>query len=106
MMQKPSGHSCEPTSHRGVEPRLPVRGVARVKVWRQSVLARAVDICPYGVCLTLPRALEVGSNYQLELEIEQASKRRASVIGRVCFCVRNQEGYRVGLDCALTGFIG
>jgi hypothetical protein len=67
--------------------------------------ADTVDISAHGVCLTLPRALEVGSTCQLELEIHGATQRSKSVVARVCFCVQGSNGYRIGLNCSLEEFV-
>lgn len=67
--------------------------------------ADAVDISAHGVCLTLPRALEVGSTCQLDLEVFGAEKRSLSVAARVCFCLQSKDGYRIGLNCSLEELV-
>jgi PilZ domain len=104
VIERSSEHP-ERASERRLQPRLPVRGVAHIKIKRRSVKAETVDISSHGVCLTLPQPLEVGSSCQLDLAIEGEEGRRISVVARVCFCLRGKNGYRVGLNCALAEFI-
>lgn len=94
-----------PIANRRSHQRLPLRGTARVKVQRRELLADTVDISAHGVCLTLPVPLEVGGSCQLELEIQGAMQRRATVEARVCFCLQGKDGYRIGLNCALEEFV-
>ena len=58
-----------PAADRRSQARLPVRGIALVKVKGRVVLAEAVDISAHGVCLTLKRPLLVGSCCRLDLEL-------------------------------------
>jgi hypothetical protein len=85
-----------------------MRGTALVRIQRRELRADTVDISAHGVCLTLPRALEVGSTCELdlELEIQGATTRHTSVVARVCFCLHGKNGYRIGLNCALEDFVG
>lgn len=84
---------------------VPMRGSAIVRIQRREMHADTADISAHGVCLTLPRALEVGSTCHLELEIQGAEQRRMSVVARVCFCLQAKSGYRVGLNCSLEEFV-
>ncbi|HEV8334659.1 MAG TPA: PilZ domain-containing protein [Steroidobacteraceae bacterium] len=93
-----------PVADRRRQQRLPTRGTALVKLQRRELRADTVDISPHGVCLTLPRALEVGSTCELDLEILGTAK-RTSVVARVCFCLQGKNGYRIGLNCALEDFV-
>jgi hypothetical protein len=86
--------------------RVPIRGRAVLKTKRGVLSAQTVDISAFGVCLTLPYALDVGSSCQFELEIQADPTRRTSAVGQVCFCLHEKDGYRVGLNCALGEFIG
>ena len=95
-----------PVADRRRQQRLLTRGTALVRFQRQELRAETVDISPHGVCLTLPRALEVGSSCELDLEIFGTAKRRTSVAARVCFCLQGKDGYRIGLNCALEDFVG
>lgn len=104
-MAEDSARDLRPLANRRSDQRLPVRGIARVKVQRCELVADTVDISAHGVCLTLPIALEVGSNCHLELEMQGALQRRASVTARVCFCLHGKEGYRIGLNCELEEFV-
>lgn len=94
-----------PVADRRRQQRLPTRGTALVKFQRQELQADTVDISPHGVCLTLPRALEVGSSCELDLEIFGAAQRRTSVVARVCFCLQGKDGYRIGLNCDLDELV-
>jgi hypothetical protein len=94
-----------PVADRRRQPRLLTRGTALVKFQRHELLADTVDISAHGVCLTLPRALEVGSTCELDLEILGTQQRRTSVVARVCFCLQGKDGYRIGLNCALEDFV-
>jgi hypothetical protein len=94
-----------PVAERRKQQRLPIRGSARVRIQRREMRADPVDISTHGVCLTLPRALEVGSTCQLDLEVQGAAQRRTSVLARVCFCLQGQNGYRIGLNCELDEFV-
>jgi len=58
-----------PVTERRKQPRLPIRGDALVRIQRRELRAEAVDISAHGVCLTLPRAVEVGTTCWLDLEI-------------------------------------
>ena len=87
------------------EPRLPVRGSAIVRIQRRAMRAETVDISAHGVCLTLPRALEIGITCQVDLQVQGAAKRSTSVEARVCFCLQSEDAYRVGLNCLLEDFI-
>lgn len=81
------------------------RGVARVEASGHAMQGDAVDISAHGVCLTLPRPLEVGSSCRLDLELPRAQKRTTSVVACVCFCLQTKSGYRVGLNYPLTAFV-
>jgi hypothetical protein len=94
-----------PVADRRRQQRLLTRGTALVKFQRNEFLADTVDISQHGVCLTLPRALEVGSTCELDLEILGVDQRRTSVVARVCFCLQGKDGYRIGLNCALEDFV-
>jgi hypothetical protein len=94
-----------PVAERRRQQRLPIRGTALVRIQRRELRAETVDMSPHGVCLTLPRALEVGSACELQLEILGAAKRITTVMARVCFCLQGKEGYRIGLNCELEDFI-
>jgi len=83
--------------------RLPVRGRATVKTRKGDFSAETVDISAAGVCLTLPQALEVGSLYSLELEVPGNAGPGRSVVARVCFCLKQSHGFRVGLNCVTGG---
>lgn len=86
--------------------RLPVRGDALVRIQRCELRADAVDISAHGVCLTLPRALEIGTACWLDLEIPAlAPGGFHSVEARVCFCLQGQDGYRIGLSCELDELV-
>jgi hypothetical protein len=67
-----------PLADRRRQPRLPTRGTALVRFQRRELRADTVDISAHGVCLTLPH---------------------------VCFCLRGNNGYRIGLNCALEDFV-
>lgn len=94
-----------PVADRRKQQRLLTRGTALVRFQRHELRADTVDISQHGVCLTLPRALEVGSTCELDLEILGADQRRTSVVARVCFCLQGKDGYRIGLNCALEDFV-
>lgn len=94
--------NAQSSHNRRQHERTVVRGVAIVN---GRVRADTVDISSHGVCLTLQQALEVGSSHRLDLEISADSVRRTSVVGRVCFCMPDQQGYRVGLNCELSRFL-
>jgi PilZ domain len=98
----------QPAADRRRQQRLLTRGTALVRIQRRELRADTVDISAHGVCLTLPRALEVGSTCELdlELEIQGATTRHTSVVARVCFCLHGKNGYRIGLNCALEDFVG
>jgi len=86
--------------------RVPIRGRAVLKTKRGVLTAQTVDISAFGVCLTLPHALDVGSCCQFELKIHGDPTRKISAVGQVCFCLHEKDGYRVGLKCPLGEFIG
>lgn len=94
-----------PVADRRRQQRLLTRGTALVKFQRHELRADTVDISQHGVCLTLPRALEVGSTCELDLEILGTAQRRTSVVARVCFCLQAKDGYRIGLNCTLEDFV-
>jgi PilZ domain-containing protein len=94
-----------PVAERRRQQRLPIRGTALVRIQRRELRADTVDISPHGVCLTLPRGLEVGGACQLDLEIFGAAPRCISVEARVCFCLQGKDGYRIGLNCDLEDFV-
>lgn len=94
-----------PAMDRRTQQRLPVHGTALVRIHRREMRAETVDISAHGVCLTLPRALEVGSTCELDLEIHGELKRSMSVVARVCFCLQGQNGYRIGLHCSMDELI-
>ena len=78
-----------------------------VRIQRRELRAEAVDISAHGVCLTLPRALEVGTTCWLDLEIPAlAPGGFFSVEARVCFCLQGKDGYRIGLNCDLEDLSG
>ena len=85
--------------------RLTVRGIALVRAQRRRLLAEAVDISAHGVCLTASCALQVGSIHRLDLEIRRPTKSAISVAARVCFCIKEKSGYRIGLSCSLGEFV-
>jgi hypothetical protein len=105
MVEDPAEELRPPVADRRKQQRLLTRGTALVKFQRHELLADTVDISQHGVCLTLPRALEVGSTCELDLEILGAGQRRTSVVARVCFCLQGKDGYRIGLNCALEDFV-
>ncbi len=95
----------EVTERRMLDPRLPTKGYATIKGQRGRFIAEAVDISASGVCMSLPKPLEVGGMYQLELEVQGEVKRAACVVGRVCFCLQGKDGYRIGFHCNLVGLL-
>ncbi len=99
--ENPSLSVAEPRGQRG----LAVRGLAVVKIGRRSVRVENVDISAHGVCMTLPHALSLGRGYRLDLEIQAGATRTMSVVGRVCFRMRGNSGYRVGFNCSLAEFL-
>ena len=105
MAEDPAEDLRPAVANRRSPPRLQIRGIARVRVQRREMHAETDDISAHGVCLTLPRALEVGSTCRLDLEILGPQKRSTSVEARVCFCLQSQSGYRIGLNCPLEEFI-
>lgn len=105
MIDRASDHP-EPHSERRAQQRLPIRGVAQLSVKRRKVTAEAVDISSHGLCLTLQQPLEVGSSYRLDVAIEGTRERRTTVVARVCFCLRDNNGFRIGLNCSLAEFMG
>ena len=104
MAESPVPVSRPPTNRRG-QCRLPVRGVAFVRTPQVELVANTVDISAHGVCLTLPSALEVGSTYRIDLSIESPTSRAKSVVARVCFCLKEKNGYRIGFHCSLEEFV-
>ena len=80
--------------------RLPVRGSAEVRTRQGKLIAEAVDISASGVCLTLSRPLDSGGVYDLDLLIPGECEHRSAVTGRVCFCIKEKDGYRIGFSCA------
>jgi hypothetical protein len=95
-----------PVTDRRKQRRLPVRGDALVRIRSRELRAEAVDISAHGVCLTLPRALEVGTPCWLELEIPSLAQGLVSVEARVCFCLQGKDGYRIGFNCDLEDLAG
>lgn len=96
-----------PVTERRKQPRLPIRGDALVRIQRRELRAEAVDISAHGVCLTLPRAVDVGTTCWLDLEIPSlAPGGFFSVEARVCFCLQGKDGYRIGLNCDLEDLTG
>lgn len=95
-----------PVAERRKQRRLPIRGDALVRIQRRELRAEAVDISAHGVCLTLPRALEVGTTCWLDLEIPALAQGGFfSVEARVCFCLQGKDGYRIGLNCELDELV-
>ena len=95
-----------PSADRRKQRRLPIRGDALVRMQRRELRAEAVDISAHGVCLTLPRPLEVGASCQLDLEIPALGQGGIlSVEARVCFCLEGRDGYRIGLNCDLDELV-
>lgn len=95
-----------PVADRRKQRRLPIRGNALVTIQRRELRAEAVDISAHGVCLTLARALEVGTTCSLDLEIPSLAPGGFSVEARVCFCLQGKDGYRIGLNCDLEDLTG
>jgi hypothetical protein len=98
-------HPCVSVTDRPRLARRLARGTALVKNLQGAMLAEAVDISAYGVCLTLPRALNAGAVYVLDLEIHGDQRRTTSTIGRVCFCLEVRDGFRIGFNCSLSEFV-
>lgn len=93
-MVERSGSSERRSAHRTY-----VRGRASVEVEHQrSFQADMIDVSDAGVCLTAPIALEPGTLCRLEIDVERP-QRHLSLTGRVCFCVEDHGGYRVGFHC-------
>ena len=97
--------SLRPLADRRRRSRLTARGVAIIRTQRARLLADTVDISAHGVCLSLPRALEVGSTCRLDLEIRFPATRSKSVAARVCFCLKEKDSYRIGFNCSLEEFL-
>ena len=105
MFERSAGNRPIHVEDRRRRQRIGVHGIAIVSIERRQILGDAVDISPDGVCLTLPRALEIGSTCRLDLEIECPTRRSTSVVARVCFCLEGESGFRVGLNCLLDKFL-
>jgi hypothetical protein len=104
-MAEYSAPVSRPHADRRRQSRLPVRGLAIVCGPRLRLIADTVDISAHGVCLSLPTALDVGGTYRLDLEIKSPTSRTKSVVARVCFCLKENSGYRIGLNCLLEDFV-
>jgi hypothetical protein len=66
----------------------------------RRLVGSTVDLSAAGVCLSLPVALEPGERCGLRINI--GSPDEVTIVemrGRVCFCVPQREGYRIGLHC-------
>jgi hypothetical protein len=88
--------------------RMPVKGAAEVRTLHGTLVGEAVDISAAGVCLTLPEPLQTGALCNVDLRIdaepgaEGESVIETSIVGRVCFCIEQRAGFRVGVNCALS----
>jgi hypothetical protein len=66
----------------------------------RRLVGSTVDLSAAGVCLSLPIALEPGERCGLRINI--GSRDEVTIVemrGRVCFCVPQRQGYRIGLHC-------
>jgi hypothetical protein len=66
----------------------------------RRVIGSTVDLSTAGVCLSLPVAMEPGERCELRINIGTVN--RVEIVemqGRVCFCVPQRLGYRIGLHC-------
>jgi hypothetical protein len=66
----------------------------------RRLVGSTVDLSAAGVCLSLPVALEPGERCGLRINI--GSPDEVTIVemrGRVCFCVPQRDGYRIGLHC-------
>lgn len=66
----------------------------------RRVEGSTVDVSSAGVCLSLPVALQPGERCDLRLNI--GTPDRVEIVemqGRVCFCLPQKSGYRIGLHC-------
>jgi hypothetical protein len=94
--EPPSGH---PDRRRN--PRASMKGRASVLIAGGGAIeGETVDISDSGVCLTLPTALQLGDLYRLNLEMRTEPQTEVTIVGRVCFCIQQSGGYRVGVHCS------
>ena len=89
-------------AERRARPRIPVVGFAEVKTRRGTLVGEAVDVSAAGVCLTIPQPLVAGELCSLDLRIENEPPIETSIVGRVCFCIEQSAGYRIGVNCPMS----
>jgi hypothetical protein len=89
-------------AERRARPRIPVVGSAEVKTRLGTLVGEAVDVSAAGVCLTIPQPLLAGELCSLELRIENEPPIETSIVGRVCFCIEQRAGYRIGVNCPMS----
>lgn len=89
------------SSERRRSPRTIVRCEASVALNDdRRLVGSTVDVSAAGVCLSLPVALDPGERCGLRLNI--GTPEDVTIVemrGRVCFCVPQPQGYRIGLHC-------
>ena len=98
--------SAQPTgdSPSGVERRKQARRSVRLRALvllpdDQLLNGHTIDLSVGGACLSAPHQLLVGDECRLQLELEAVgTKRRALLVSRVCYCVPQGDGFRVGLQ--------
>jgi hypothetical protein len=94
--EPPSGQA-----ERRRNPRASLKGRASVLIAGGGAIeGETVDISDAGVCLTLPTALQLGDLYRLNIEMQTEPQTEVTIVGRVCFCVQQSAGYRVGVHCS------
>ena len=86
--------------------RIPVVGFAEVRTPHGTLVGEAVDVSAEGVCLTISQPLLAGELCSLDLRIENEPPIETSIVGRVCFCIEQRAGYRIGVNCPLSECLG
>jgi hypothetical protein len=95
-------HQSSPSAQneRRREPRFFIPAEAWVVVGDERALkGKTIDISSAGVCLTLAEPIHPGQMYRLRLKIPPEAD-PLLVNGRVCFCITQHTGYRVGFHCS------
>lgn len=92
---------ADPGANRRHAPRASIRCEASISLSDdRRIVGSTVDLSNAGVCLSLPIALQPGDRCGLRLNL--GTPDRVEIVemrGRVCFCVPQQHGYRIGMHC-------
>ena len=100
-MARGPGKSLLKGAERRQQSRMNIRGSAAIRTRHGVLTGEAVDISPAGVCLTVPEPLHIGGIYSLDLHLHGEPESDVSVIARVCFCIEERDGFRVGMNCTI-----